>query len=166
MLTFGYILTTAITQYGWRITLRILSAGVFVVGTAAGLLLTDPPTDEKYITVEYQSKDQELEMGAMVAMNEANGGCIKKTKDKEAKDGTPDLREENYHNESSHDSLEIRVNCRGMLTVMKDLEPWLWAAGSMLGFLGWTFFNINFVSKHPIQYFIVCNSQMVRLGNC
>ncbi|XP_038056130.1 monocarboxylate transporter 9-like [Patiria miniata] len=142
MLAFSPLLTILITNYGWRNALRVLSGGIFVVGVADGLLLTDPPTteDTPLLQNRYEDTEQnEHEMKNILEWGRADESCEKENEEKKRTEQDDAIVSNRESYNTKHDWCEVR-------RMMRSLELWLWSVANFLTFLGWTFFDINFAS--------------------
>ncbi|XP_022101734.1 monocarboxylate transporter 9-like [Acanthaster planci] len=163
VLSLSYLLTAATNHYGWRGALRVFSGGILVVGAAAGLLLTDPPADECCGTWERGGSRDQKQCGtnSVVTMMEQTPACgMEETEDSGIHEPLPtddkdseDVKTEVAGEEASDavvtpDKLAVAdaANSHRLFVILKDPEAWLWSVASLLSFMGWAFFNINFAS--------------------
>ncbi|XP_038060488.1 monocarboxylate transporter 13-like [Patiria miniata] len=143
LLAFSPLLTVLITNCGWRNALRVLSGGIFVVGIADGLLLTDPPTTEDIFPRQNRSEDTEQnehDMQNVRKRERADESCEQENEGKERTELLDDAIV------SSHEGSNTKPDWCEVWRMMQSLELWLWSVANFLTFLGWTFFDINFAS--------------------
>ena len=137
MLAFSPLLTAFITRYGWRNALRIISGGILVVGIANCSLLSDPPSKEDYEAVPRKTSNENHDLEAM---NQA----APVSNDKCAEENSDVTRAPKHGRKEKAQAPTNR--CGRLYSFVKDVEAWAWCISVTLSYIGWSFFNLNFVS--------------------
>ncbi|XP_033637200.1 monocarboxylate transporter 13-like isoform X1 [Asterias rubens] len=153
LLAFSPLLTVCISRYGWRNALRIISGVILVFGVAFGLVLVDPPTNEKETCIKNDEAHLGDDIPEVVPLTEDGvdiGNNLQVTIDRTPENQSlcEELKE---HHEDLTRQKQQKKCCFSsdhyeLLDMMKSFEPWVWSIGLILSLMGWTFFTINFAS--------------------
>ena len=120
-----------------------------MLGVACGSLLTDPPTEGKATTSPTKSSDPKQDVTRAKVEETQDDRCQDTNGDPGSAVGHDDasVEEGKDRRDLSHEPrVQDASYCLRVIRIMKNLQPWVWSLGTTFGFLGWTFFSINFVS--------------------
>ena len=104
----------------------------------SSVFLTKFPAKD-YAAAPDECPETAQERENMVPMKEVPGE--RKNGERESKEDEAEKKEGNCETRGH------QIGNPGSLVMIKSVEVWLWITASVLAYLGWTFFNINFVSN-------------------
>ncbi|XP_038056396.1 monocarboxylate transporter 13-like [Patiria miniata] len=157
MLAFSPLLSTCITQFGWRRALRYISVGTLALGIMVSFFLTDPPTEDEGNSEGGDEGKPGVDERERIALETVETlDPDHPTERTLVGEGQGDEEEprENHKQRIHTPSCEVKGSSKGrssfavseVFRMITDVEPWAWTIGACMAMMSWTFFGINFAS--------------------
>ncbi|XP_038056399.1 monocarboxylate transporter 7-like isoform X1 [Patiria miniata] len=154
MLAYSFLLSTCITQFGWRRALRYISVGTLALGIMASFFLTDPPTEDEGNNEGGDEGKPGVDERKQITLETVE--TLDPDHPTERTLVGEDLGDEEERCETHEDRIHTpSCEVKGSSSCFVDwevyhmithIDPWAWTIGACLAMVGWTFFTINFAS--------------------